>query len=391
MISAQYPEVLATLLLFAGLWLISPLLSWKSVPVRLVIVGLFVVLNGRYLWWRLTDTLIPFSSITPEAVWTWVFMVFEILSTLVLTWHFFILIKPSDRGPQADAAEATLRGRDTVPGVDILIPTYDEPEEILHRTILAARDVDYPDFEVHVLDDGHRDWLRRLCETLSVSYVVRADRKGYKGGNLNHAIDRTRRPLICVVDADFALAPNFLWRTVGLLDDPKIGIVQTPQVFINPDAIQYNLFGEKAWPEAQCMFTDVMQASRDSWDNAFCYGTGFVIKRECVEKMGGIPESTVAEDLHTTYVLLSRGYRTRFLNEPLSFGLATQEIGAFVRQRTRWLIGSLQCLVVEGGVLRARHLSLLDRLFFLDPVVYHLGTFSKFFLLIAPALYLWFG
>ncbi|MFK5923370.1 MAG: cellulose synthase catalytic subunit [Verrucomicrobiota bacterium] len=390
MISAQYPEVLATILLFAGLWLISPMLSWSKVSVRLVVVSLFVLLNARYVWWRLGATLVPVSA-DPEALWTWLFVVLELLATVVLTWHFIVLIRPSNRSPEADLAERALRAQDEVKGVDIFIPTYNEPKDILRRTIKAACEMDYPNFKVWVLDDGDRDWLRALCKELQVSYLLRTERKGFKAGNMNHALKNTQNPLICVVDADFALAPNFLWRTVGLLEDPRIGIVQTPQIFINPDAIQYNLYGEKAWPEAQCMFTDVMQSGRDTWDNAFCYGTGFVIKRDCLDLVGGFPEATITEDLHTSYLLVSHGFKTRFLNEPLSFGLAAQDVEGFVTQRTRWCIGTLQCFAVEDGVLRARRLSVIDRLFFLDPVLYHIGTVWKFCVLIAPALYWWFG
>ncbi|MCF6314517.1 MAG: glycosyltransferase [Verrucomicrobiales bacterium] len=390
MISAQYPEVLATFLLFAGLWLISPMLSWSKVSVRLVAVSLFLLLNARYVWWRLVATLVPVSA-DPEALWTWLFVILELFATVVLTWHFIVLIRPSNRSLEADLAERSLRTQDEVKGVDIFIPTYNEPEDILRRTIEAACKIDYPNFKVWVLDDGDREWLRDLCKNLKVSYLLRVERKGFKAGNLNHALTKTKNPLICVVDADFALASNFLWRTVGLLDDPLIGIVQTPQIFINPDAIQYNLYGEKAWPEAQCMFTDMMQSGRDTWDNAFCYGTGFVIKRECLELVGGFPEATITEDLHTSYLLVSHGFKTRFLNEPLSFGLAAQDVEGFVTQRTRWCIGTLQCFAVEDGVLRAKRLSVIDRLFFLDPVMYHIGTIWKFCILIAPALYWWFG
>jgi len=390
MISDLYPEVLATLLLFAGLWLLSPAVSWSRRSVRLFVVGLFVLMNLRYVWWRIEATMLPLS-LGLESLWTWLFAVLELISTTVLTWHLIVLIKPSDRRAEADRAEARVRAKPEVQGVDILIPTYNEPEDILKRTIRAARRVDYPDFEVWVLDDGDRAWLREFCAAEKVSYLVRPDRKGFKAGNLNHALGKTHRPLVCVVDADFALAPNFLWRTVGLLEDPAIGIVQTPQIFSNPDAIQYNLWGEKAWPEAQCMFSEVMQPARDSWDNAFCYGTSFVIKRSCLRLTGGIPETTITEDLHTSYVLLSHGFKTRFLNEPLSSGLATQDITDFVRQRARWCIGTLQCFFVEGGVLRAKRISVLDRLFFLDTVLYHVGSLSTLCLLFTPALYWWLG
>jgi len=390
MITDLYPEVLATTLLFIGLWLLSPKVSWSRGSVRLLVALLFILMNARYVWWRFSATLVPFSA-GPEALWTWFFAALELGATLVLTWHFVVLIKPSDRRGEADRAEALLRAKGEVKGVDILVPTYNEPEDVLRRTILAAKRVDYPDFKVWVLDDGNRGWLERFCGEAGVGYLVRPDRRGFKAGNLNHALRVTRRPLVCVVDADFALEPNFLWRTVGLLEDPRVGIVQTPQVFDNPDAIQYNLWGEKAWPEAQCMFTDVMQSGRDTWDNAFCYGTSFVIRRECLELTGGIPEATIAEDLHTTYALLEHGYKTRFLNERLSSGFATQDIGEFVRQRARWCTGTLQCFFAEGGVLRAKRISLLDRLFFLDPVLYHAGTVWTFCLLISPAVYWWLG
>lgn len=193
MIFSQYPEVLATVLLFAGLWLVSPMLSWSKVSVRLVVVSLFVLLNARYVWWRLGSTLVPVSA-EPEALWTWLFVVLELLATVVLTWHFIVLIRPSNRSPEADLAERALREQDEVKGVDIFIPTYNEPEDILRRTIEAARKIDYPNFKVWVLDDGGRDWLRDLCKDLQVSYLLRNERKGFKAGNLNHALKKNGKP-----------------------------------------------------------------------------------------------------------------------------------------------------------------------------------------------------
>lgn len=390
MITDLYPEVLATAILFVGLWLLSPLLDWSRGWLRMTLVLFYTAMNVRYLIWRFQSTMTPLT-LEPQALWAWLFAGLELVSSLSLIWHFLVLVKPSDRSVEANTAQTTLAASKTYPGVDVLIPTHNEPEDVLKRTIEAARELDYPDFEVWVLDDGNRPWLRDYCEERSVSYLVRPDRRGFKAGNLNHALAKTRRPVLSVVDADFKLEPHFLRRTVGLLADPTIGIVQTPQHFTNPDAIQYNLGGERAWPEGQCMFSEVMQSGRDTWDNAFCYGTCFVAKRSCLEQVGGFPENTICEDIHTSYVLLSHGYKTRFLNETLGYGLATQDIVEFVRQRTRWCVGTLQCLFAEGGVLRAKRISLLDRLFFLDPVLHHFGALWTFCLLICPALYWWFG
>lgn len=390
MITDLYPEVLATAILFIGLWLLSPLLDWSRGWLRMILVLFYVAMNVRYLIWRFQSTMTPLT-LDPQALWAWFFAGLELVSSISLMWHFLVLVKPSDRTEEADAAQSTLEKSEKYPGVDVLIPTHNEPEDVLKRTIEAARALDYPDFEVWVLDDGNRPWLRDYCDERSVSYLVRPDRRGFKAGNLNHALAKTRRPVISVVDADFALEPHFLRRTVGLLADPTIGIVQTPQYFTNPDAIQYNLGGERAWTEGQCMFSEVLQSGRDTWDNAFCYGTCFVAKRSCIEQAGGFPEHTICEDIHTSYVLLSQGHKTRFLNEGLGRGLATQDIVEFVRQRTRWCVGTLQCFFAEGGVLRAKRISLLDRLFFLDPVLHHVGALWTFCLLISPALYWWFG
>lgn len=385
-----YPEVFATALLFFGIWMIVPRAAWSHLSVRILVVVIFQILNLKYLSWRLSATMIPFGM-NLEAIWMWLFLCMELCATTLLAWHFIVLIKPSDRSKEADEGEARLRNSSALPGVDLFIPTYNEPEEILKRTLLAATKIDYPNYKVWVLDDGARGWLEEMCREHSVSYLVRPDRRAFKAGNLNHALTITNHPLICVVDADFALDPNFLMRTVGLLDAPDVGIVQTPQVFLNPDAIQYNLGGENSWPEAQSMFSDVMQSGRDTWNNAFCYGTSFVVKRSCLEVCGGFPEETITEDLHTTYVLLSHGFKTRFLNERLSSGLATQDIREFVNQRSRWGIGSLQCLFTTRGIFRAKGLSLLERLFFLEPALYHLSTAWTGCLLLAPAIYWWFG
>jgi cellulose synthase (UDP-forming) len=386
-----YPDVATNLLLLMGLVLVYFSPYRHKTFTRAFIAFLFFVLNSRYIHWRFYNTLHGFSY-TAESIWIYSFFFFECFAAISLCWHFIVLIKPSDNKPLADKYEAELRSDlSKAKGVDILIPTYNEDPELLIPTIQAASKQEYPLFTVWVLDDGHRDWVKNWCSENEINYVTRTERKGYKAGNLNNGLKASSHPLVCVVDADFTLHPNFLMRTVGFLNTPNAGLIQTPQYFVNPDAIQYNLGGENAWPESQSMFSDVMQPGRDSWSNAFCYGTSFVIKRECLEKIDGFPEDTVAEDIHTTYVIMSEGYHTHFLNEPLSVGIATQDIGQYVTQRSRWCVGTLQCFFVNKGVIRANGLSPVSRFFFFDPIMFHLGTFWSFCMLIAPAVYWWTG
>ena len=74
--------------------------------------------------------------------------------------------------------------------------------------------------------------------------------------------------------------PNFLDRTLPLFRDRDVGIVQTPQHFINPDPLQNNLAATRVWPDEQRYFFDVVMASKGAWGAAFCCGTSSVIRKQ---------------------------------------------------------------------------------------------------------------
>lgn len=382
--------LLASFALLLGLALLLPVLPQRSQLARMGAAGLVAILNLRYLAWRYADT-VPHLSLSLQSAWIWFFFVLETLAVLAATWHILIMIRPSDRSPEADEGERALRKDPEPPSVDVLIATYDEPQHVLERTIDAARALDYPRFTVWVLDDGRRPWLEALAEDRGVRYLAREERKGYKAGNLNHGLKASDGDLVLCLDADFAVEPSFLYRTVGLLRDRDVALVQTPQYFANGDAIQENLRGRGAWPDEQRVFFEVMQPARDTFDNAFCHGTSFVVKRSCLEEIGGIPEASIVEDLYTTYALKERGYVTRYLNEPLSSGLAAERLAEFLKQRCRWCIGTLQVLWLPAGPIRSRRLSFLDRLFLLDPIIFYVSYLYILITLMAPAVFWWTG
>lgn len=95
------------------------------------------------------------------------------------------------------------------------------------------------------------------------------------------------------------------------------------QNFRNPNPVQHNLNGAAAWTEEQQFFMSMVESARDYHGNAFCVGSGWVVRRSCLDELGGFPKASICEDLEMTYALLARGYRTLFLNEPLAFGLAS--------------------------------------------------------------------
>jgi cellulose synthase (UDP-forming) len=387
-----FPGLLGYTLFLLGIFLIAPLLPWKMPFVRGVAAGLAVFFNIRYLLWRVFETL-PQAGLSPAYIWGGAVLTAELIAVVQISLHTILFIRLSDRSPEADDHEMDLLARVSLPTIDVFIPTVNEGWDILERSIEAAMNLswDREKLKVWVLDDGDRHWLAERCATDGVGYIRRDGNKGYKAGNINNGLARTYGEFILSLDADFVVYKNYLERTVGFMSDPKIGLVQTPGNLTNPDPIQYNLLGEAAWPEEQRVFTDIVQPARDVWDNAFCYGGSFLVRRSALEVIGGIPEDSITEDLYSSYLLRAHGYTVRYLNESLSEGLAAESLASFIRQRCRWALGTLQCLYLKGGPLRARGLSLMDRIFFLDPVFFYLSYFWPFLILTAPAVYWWTG
>ena len=385
-----FPGLPGHLAIIIGLLLLLPVLPRRVPSIRLAVAALLIFFNIRYILWRFYETLPP-PAFSATYIWSIVFFAAELLAIAELTCHALICIRLSDRRAEADRHERGLREREDPPSVDVLIPTVNENAELLERCIRAAQELDYPNFSVYVLDDGNRPWLKQLCREMGANYLTRPTRKGYKAGNLNFGLANTGGEFVLAVDADFKVYPNLLWRTVGFMENPKISIVQVPGNMTNPDPIQYNLLGEKAWPEDQRVFTDIVQPARDTWDNAFCYGGVFLLRRTAAEEIGGIPEDSITEDLYSSYAFRAKGYINRYLNETLNEGLAPESVGQFIVQRVRWGLGTMQCLYLKGGPFRVRGLSLLDRLFYLVPAVFYLGFFWSFLVLIAPAIFWWTG
>jgi cellulose synthase (UDP-forming) len=354
-------------------------------------VGIGFVVSARYLCWRLLATVLPEDVLTPGGAWYLLIYACEVAGFANQFLLQLILTSSADRTKEADRYEAELRARPAsqLPSVDVFICTFNEGLDVVERTILAALALDYPRFKVWVLDDGDRDWLRDFCQEKGAGYIRRSEHRHAKAGNINHALTVTNGDLFVVLDADFAPFHNFLYRTVGFFADPRIGIVQTPQHFFNPDPIQLNLGLTAAWPDDQRFFFDVILPSRDAWDCAWCCGSCSVQRRDVIQSVGGVPTDSITEDLLSTIVLLRKGHITRYLNERLSMGLSPENLEGYFRQRQRWCRGNLQTIFLKSGPL-GPGLSLVQRLFFLplDWIVHHL---IRLMTILIPVVYLWTG
>lgn len=381
-----------TLFVLATVYLLGPALPLRRSWARSLIVAFIGIVLVRYLSWRLFETVWPADGSWYEVGWIWFCFAVELLALLDISILYLTFLRVTDRRPEADRHEARLRdiASDRLPWVDVFIPTYNEPFEVLEKTITGALCLDYPNFRLWALDDGRRPWLKEFCEAKGIGYLTRPDNAHAKAGNINHALAKTNAEFVAIFDADFIPQRNFLMRTLGFFEDPKVGIVQVPHAFYNNDPMQANLALRRRLPHDQSLFFESIMPSRDGWDAAFCCGSNSVIRRAALHSVGGgFPTESLTEDILLTITLLQHGYVTRYLCERLAYGLAPESIDAFFVQRQRWARGGIQTLFLASGPF-GRGLTLAQRLMFL-PTHWLSQSPAMMLALIAPLVFLWTG
>ncbi|MCA1458760.1 glycosyltransferase [Bradyrhizobium sp. BRP22] len=374
---------------------VLPLLNSTKWYWRALLLGTAGILSWRYVAWRFAETLAPLDW-TADALFGWAFALLEALTVLSSSIAFFILSQVKERTTEADSySEWWLPG--DPPRVDVFITTYNEPSEVLERTIVGATAIRYPRLRVFMLDDGGRDWVRQLCELHQIGYFARSDKTHAKAGNINHALRERARNLdppafVAVLDADFVAHVDFIERALALFHDSIVALVQTPQHFFNPDPIQHNLGITTAYPDEQRHFFDNVEPARDAWGIAICCGTSSVMRVHAIERIGGIPTQSVTEDFLLTLKLAENGWQTVYLNEPLTEGLAPEGLKEYIVQRGRWCLGLMQIVRSSYNPFGLHGLGLMHRIGIIDSLLYWLGTFPfRLASLICPLLYWWCG
>ena len=390
---AFLPSILIVVLAIA----ILPWVSRDNSAVRFCVLGFCIVLSWRYMLWRIFDT-VPSIDEPVNFVIGIAFTAIETLSMMGATLTTLFLTRVRNRTSEADRNLPWLLGLNRLPKVDVLICTYNEDEEILEPTILGALGMSYQNFRVWVCDDGQRPWLRTLCEQHNVGYLTRPDNAHAKAGNINAALKvlaslDDKADFIAIFDADFVPMREFLTRTLSLMREPDVGVVQTPQHFFNPDPVQSNLAVSRVWPDEQRFFFDTVMASKDAWDVAFCCGTSSVIRFDALQKIGGFPTDSVTEDALLTLRLREKGIRTVYLNEVLSLGLAPEGLKEYYGQRSRWCLGAVQICRGSSGPLNFRNgLPFVDRISLIDTFLFWSANHvMRLLAFVVPSLYLLFG
>ena len=380
-------DLTGQLLFSAGSFGAALLLS--RTPGRLTTLAMIVLsisASSRYMYWRVTDT-VGFTNWV-DACFGFGLLLAELYAFLVLLIGYFQTAWPLQRRPVPMPQDV-----DTWPSVDVFIPTYNEPLEVVKQTVFSAMQMDWPEDRLHVyvLDDGRREEFRDFCEELGVGYLTRDNNAHAKAGNINAALAVTGSDYVAIFDCDHIPTRSFLQICMGwFIRDPKLAMLQTPHHFFSPDPFEKNLDTFHAMPNEGELFYGIVQDGNDLWNAAFFCGSCAIIKRAPLLEVGGVAVETVTEDAHTALKLSRHGYNTAYLELPQAAGLATESLSAHVGQRIRWARGMAQICRVDNPLF-GPGLKLGQRLCYFNAMLHFFYGLPRLVFLTAPLAYLLFS
>jgi len=249
------------------------------------------------------------------------------------------------------------------PKVSIHVPAYNEPPAMLIETLDALARLDYPDFEVLVIDNNTRDehvWrpVEAHCAQLGARFRFFhvAPLAGFKAGALNYALARTApdAEIVAVIDADYVVDARWLRDLTPGFQDARIAVVQAPQ--------DYRDGGESAF-KAMCYaeyrgFFHIGMITRNERNAIIQHGTMTMVRRAQLVSCGGWAEWCITEDAELGLRIFEAGFDATFVPASYGRGLMPDTFIDFKKQRFRWAYGAMQILkahartlFMEGGPL----------------------------------------
>ncbi len=236
-----------------------------------------------------------------------------------------------------------------IPMVSLHLPIYDEPPEVVIETLNALAVLDYPAYEVLVIDNNtprEDTWrpLEKRCRDLGprFHFFHLENWPGYKAGALNFALAETdpTADLVGVIDADYLVEAEFLKELVPVFIDPQVAFVQAPQDYrdykegTSSEAIYYNYE----------YFFEVPMPVRNERNAIIFAGTMGLMRKSVLQEIGGWDEWCITEDAEASLRVLKRGYKSLYYHRSMGQGLMPCTFDGLKKQRFRWCFGNVQIL-----------------------------------------------
>lgn len=235
------------------------------------------------------------------------------------------------------------------PKVSLHVAICNEPPDLVINTLNSLAQLDYPDFEVLVIDNNTTDpelWqpVQARCEQLGVQFrfFTLGKWQGFKAGALNFALQHTAEDaeIIGVIDSDYLVESNWLSTMTPYFQDAKVGFVQAPQDHRN---WEHDHFQEICnWEYAG--FFHIGMVHRNENDAIIQHGTMTLIRKSALHEVGNWSEWCICEDAELGLNLMKHGYNSVYVNHTFGKGLTPQTFVGFKKQRFRWVYGATQIL-----------------------------------------------
>jgi cellulose synthase/poly-beta-1,6-N-acetylglucosamine synthase-like glycosyltransferase len=238
------------------------------------------------------------------------------------------------------------------PRVTIQLPIFNE-RYVIERLVDSIARFDYPRelLDVQVLDDSTdetRDVARHCVERhaaqgMSIAYIHRSNREGYKAGALENGLRTARGEFVSIFDADFLPEADFLRRTIPYFMNPdggeKIGMAQTRWTYLNSD---YSLLTNVETILLDGHFV-VEHGARSRRGTFFNFnGTAGVWRRTAIDEAGGWQHDTLTEDTDLSYRAQLKGWKFLYLPEIECASELPVDMNGFKAQQARWAKGLMQ-------------------------------------------------
>ena len=243
------------------------------------------------------------------------------------------------------------------PKVSLHVPTHNEPPELVIETLNALAGLDYPNFEVLVIDNNTFDeslWrpVEAHCARLGsrFRFFHLLPWPGFKSGALNYALDHTApdTDIIGIVDADYLVDARYLKELVGHFTDPTVAFVQTPQDYRDIQA--QGRYG-RALYLSYSYFFEFSMPCRNERNGIIFAGTMGLIRRQALEAVGRWDEWCITEDAEVSVRLLKAGYQSIYIARSYGRGLMPLDYAGLKKQRFRWAFGGMQLLRMHARAL----------------------------------------
>jgi biofilm PGA synthesis N-glycosyltransferase PgaC len=308
-----------------------------------LIVIIYVFMNdpGGYLY-RLTGKvnslrisgLVVYSSI----------VAFALFLFLVILRYFLLLIAAYLNTVRHTVRAAYDEG--FTPPVSVIVPAYNEGI-LLEDTVQSLLSMDYPEYEIILVDDGSTDNTREIARSLVGVYdkgrvEVRLVEKsnGGKSTALNAGIKVSKYDFVLNVDGDSRLSPNTLRKTVRHFTNARIGAVAGNVKVLN----RVNF-----WTTLQALeYVQGLNMARSAQSILrlvnIIPGPLGLFRKAAIIDAGWYASDTYAEDADLTLQILRKGWRVEYEPDALSYTEAPDTLVALLKQRYRWTRGILQAI-----------------------------------------------